>query len=120
PAYQTLINQTAPKYFIDPLTLSGTWNNEIYSPYHTQSTRTRQFGGGASGGLDDRFDMILMSQTVMEEGGVFFLPGSYFAFGNDGNHYNDSINKMPNTAVTQQIANALHYASDHLPVIAAF
>src|SRR5690606_6406171 len=86
----------------------------------TQSTRTRQFGGGASGGLDDRFDMILMSQTVMEEGGVFFLPGSYFAFGNDGNHYNDSINKMPNTAVTQQIANALHYASDHLPVIAAF
>lgn len=120
PAYQTLISQAAPKYFLDPLTISGSWNNDIYAPYHTQSTRTRQFGGGATGGLDDRFDMILNSQTVMEEGGITFLPGSYFTFGNDGNHYNDSINKMPNTAVTQQTANALHYASDHLPVIATF
>ncbi|MFO7524772.1 MAG: endonuclease/exonuclease/phosphatase family protein [Ignavibacteriaceae bacterium] len=120
PAYQALLDQSTPKYFVDPLTLSGTWNNSIFSHYHTQSTRTRQFGGGATGGLDDRFDMILMSRTVMEESGITFLPGSYFTFGNDGNHYNDSINKMPNTAVTQQTANALHYASDHLPVIATF
>lgn len=120
PAYQALLDQSTPKYFVDPLTLSGTWNNSIFSHYHTQSTRTRQFGGGATGGLDDRFDMILMSRTVMEESGVTFMPGSYFSFGNDGNHYNDSINKMPNTAVTQQIADALHYASDHLPVIATF
>jgi hypothetical protein len=37
-------------------------------------------------------------------------------YGNDGNHYNDSINKPPNTVVSQQVADAIHYASDHIPV----
>ena len=119
-AYQKLKNQSSPGYFIDPFSLNGVWNNSAYSIYHTQSTRTRSFGDGSTGGLDDRFDMILMSPAVMEAGGITYVPGNYKAYGNDGNHYNDSINKMPNTAVTQQVANALHYASDHLPVYAAF
>lgn len=119
-AYQKLKNQSSPGYFIDPFSLNGVWNNSAYSIYHTQSTRTRSFGDGSTGGLDDRFDMILMSPAVMEAGGITYVPGSYRAYGNDGNHYNDSINKMPNTAVTQQVANALHYASDHLPVYASF
>jgi hypothetical protein len=42
------------------------------------------------------------------------------AVGNDGNHYNDSINRMPNAAVPASVANALHYASDHLPVTGRF
>jgi hypothetical protein len=119
-AYQKLKNQTLPGYFIDPLNLPGTWNNGSYAPYHTQSTRTRSFGDGATGGLDDRFDMILMSQSVMNSGGMTFVAGTYLPYGNDGNHFNDSINQPPNTAVGQQIADALHYASDHLPVIASF
>lgn len=121
-AYLKLLSTTKPGYFVDYLkdSMSGTWNNLIYARYHTQSPRTRSFEGGATGGLDDRFDMILMSQTVMDLGGIRFIPGSMVAYGNDGNHYNDSINRPPNTAVGQTIANALHYASDHIPVYASF
>jgi len=118
PAYQKLIfdNVTDDGNFIDPLNLTGTWNNFTYRFYHTQSTRTRSFGDGATGGLDDRFDMILNSNAVVNNGGIKFLNTTYTAYGNDGNHFNDSINKIPNTAVSQTVANALHYASDHLPV----
>ena len=119
-AYQKLLNQSLTGYFIDPLTLTGTWNNSNYAQYHTQSTRVRQFGDGAGGGLDDRFDMILMSQAIINSGDITYTPGSYHEYGNDGNHYNDSINQPPNSAVGQQIADALHYASDHLPVYASF
>lgn len=119
-AYRKLKNQSSTGYFIDPINLTGIWNNGSYSQFHTQSTRTRAFGDGSTGGLDDRFDMILMSQSIMNSGGITFLPDTYFAYGNDGNHYNDSINRSPNTAVGQNVANALHYATDHLPVIASF
>lgn len=119
-AYQKLLDQTLPGYVIDPITITGTWNNPAYSIHHTQSTRTRQFGDGTPGGLDDRFDMILMSQAIVDSDGITFIPGSYYVYGNDGNHYNDSINRPPNIAVGQLIANALHYSTDHLPVIASF
>jgi len=117
PAYQKILDQSQPGYFIDPQPLSGTWNNSLYSQYHTQSPRVRSFGGGANGGMDDRFDMILFSQTVWDSGGIMYVQGSTIPYGNDGLHYNDSINRPPNNAVSQNIANALHYASDHLPVL---
>lgn len=122
PAYQKLLQVVSGNegHFIDMYNLPGTWNNGSYAIYHTQSTRVRQFGGGATGGMDDRFDMILYSKAVNETGGMRVVPLSLTAYGNDGNHYNDSINKMPNTAVPQNVANALHYASDHLPVFAKF
>ena len=119
-AFQKLLNQSNTGYVVDPLNLIGTWNNSVFAIYHTQSPRTRQFGGGANGGLDDRFDMILPSQNVYTAGGISLVPGSTVAYGNDGLHYNDSINRPPNNAVGQEIANALHYASDHLPLIASF
>ncbi len=122
PAYKKLLldNPGDDGNFNDILNLTGIWNNASYSPYHTQSTRVRSFGNGATGGLDDRFDMILYSNAVKNPGGIKFVPGTYTSYGNDGHHYNDSINKIPNTAVTQTLANALHYASDHLPVFATF
>ncbi len=123
PAYQRLlqINAGSEGQFYDPLTLSGTWNQSGYAPYHTQSTRVRALGdSGSTGGLDDRFDMILNSKAVTEEGGIKYIPGSLKPLGNDGNHYNDSINKQPNTAVPDSIANALYYGSDHLPVTALY
>lgn len=106
--------------FIDPITMTGIWNNSTYSIYHTQSTRTRSFGGGITGGLDDRFDLMLYSKAISLSGGMTYVANSTMAYGNDGNHYNDSINQMPNTAVSQAVANSLHYGSDHLPVIATF
>jgi endonuclease/exonuclease/phosphatase family metal-dependent hydrolase len=105
-------------HVLDAINITGTWNNSAYAMYHTQSTRVRQFGGGATGGMDDRFDMILYSKGINDPGGITLIPGSIIAYGNDGNHYNDSINRPPNNAVPQNIANALHYAADHLPVIA--
>ena len=61
-----------------------------------------------------------MSPAVINSGGITYLPSTYTAYGNDGLHYNDSINAPPNNAVGQTIANAIHYASDHIPVFANF
>jgi len=118
PAYEALLNQTGAGYVLDPINSPGEWNNNpAFALIHTQSTRTRQFGGGASGGMDDRFDMALASQGVMDAGSIEYVNGSYAAFGNDGMHFNDSINAPPNTAVPPAVANGLHYGSDHLPVV---
>lgn len=107
--------------FTDPISLSGTWHYYPYRFYHTQSTRTTSFGGGATGGLNDRFDMIIFSRAIQQGlSGVSYVAGSTTPVGNDGSHYNLDINTMPNTAVTQTLADALHYASDHLPVFANF
>ena len=122
PAYQKLLEITSGNdgKFNDPLTLTGTWNNSAYAQYHTQSPRVRSFGGGATGGMDDRFDLMLYSNAVKNPGGITYVNNSMTAYGNDGNHFNDSINKMPNTAVSQAVANALHYTSDHLPVYSMY
>ena len=47
---------------------------------------------------------------------MVYIDDSYTAFGNDGNHFNDAINSGNNFSVSEQIADALHDASDHLPV----
>jgi len=106
--------------FVDPIGITGIWNNPSYSAYHTQSTRSTQVGGGASGGLDDRFDMILYSSAVARPGGLMYVPGSCQPFGNDGNHFSRSINFGTNSAVSPAVANALYFGSDHLPVSALF
>ncbi len=105
---------------IDPYTLTGSWNSSSFAIHHSQSTRTRSFGGGSTGGLDDRFDFLLHSKALSQNGGVKYVSSSMKAYGNDGNHYNDSINRQPNTSVSAAIANALHDASDHLPVFAKY
>ncbi len=121
-AYQKLlaVNGGNEGHFNDPLNLPGTWNQAIYAPHHTQSTRLNTFGNGAIGGMDDRFDMILYSKALKDSSGLSYLSGSFKAFGNDGNHYNASINNPVNSAVSQTIADALYNASDHLPVYADF
>ena len=117
PAYKKLtLPVNAAGTFINPIPMNGTWNSNQYTEFHTQSTRA------SLGGLDDRFDLILVSKAVKDAGGITMLnPWTYYiAFGNDGKHYNQDINLQPNTAVDTSVANALFYASDHLPVIASF
>ena len=117
PGYANLLDTGNDGYFLDPIDRPGSWHsNSDFADIHTQSTRTRSFGGGATGGVDDRFDMVLISQAIADAGGVSYVSGSYLTFGNDGFHLNDSINHQPNTAVSPEIADALHDASDHLPV----
>ena len=118
PAYRKFFEETTTGYgnFNDLVTVEGKYNNEEFSEIHTQSPRTSQFGGGASGGLDDRFDYILFSDSLMMSKKTFVIKESYNVLGNDGNHYNMAINEMPNLSVSQDLADALYYASDHLPV----
>lgn len=122
PAFQRLLDQSSSGYFLDPLNAPGDWNNNPNFAYlHTQSTRSATIGdGGASGGLDDRFDMILISQSVLDYGGIDYIDGTYKPIGNDGAHFNKSINELPNNAVSAEVANSLFFASDHLPVTAEF
>ncbi|MEO8086687.1 MAG: hypothetical protein ABI763_07705 [Bacteroidota bacterium] len=121
-AYQRLLQDDSATdgNFVDPLSMTGIWNNPAYSSYHTQSPRTRSFGGGATGGLDDRFDMMLFSTAIMQAGRITYMDGSVTPVGNDGLHYGDSINRPPNNAVPQNVADALHCAADHLPVYSDF
>lgn len=118
-AYQKFFETTATGYgkFNDLVNVEGSYRNSDYAIFHTQSPRTSQFGGGASGGMDDRFDYILFSDSLMQSNRTFVIEETYKAIGNDGNHYDKAINIAPNTAVTQEIADALHDASDHLPVV---
>lgn len=120
PAYLRLLEDDGNTgYFIDPLEMSGTWSKPEYAQYHTQSTRTRSFGGGATGGLDDRFDLILFGPRFFDsDAAITYEVNSTRAVGNEGQVYNDSINFTSNTTISAQLANALHHASDHLPVLA--
>lgn len=123
PAYQKLLQIQSGNegHFTDPLSMPGLWNQAAFAQYHTQSTRTRNLNdSGATGGLDDRFDMILNSKGLNEEGKIKYIPGSLKPIGNDGSHYNDSINKRPNSSVPDSISDALYYGSDHLPVVSLY
>jgi endonuclease/exonuclease/phosphatase family metal-dependent hydrolase len=102
----------------DPIDRIGPWhNNSSYSDVHTQSPRTTSFGGGANGGMDDRFDWIFASSSILDsESDMRYVEDTYWAVGNDGNHFNDAINNGNNSSVSDAIADALHDASDHLPV----
>ncbi len=102
----------------DPINSPGNWHdNATFEGIHTQSPRVEQFGGGATGGMDDRFDFALLSYNFQNLPGWQYVTDSYLAYGNDGNHLNLSINAGTNTAVPDSIADALYYGSDHLPVI---
>ena len=107
-------------YLKDPINRMGNWHTNVgYKNYHTQSTRsgTGGYAGGAYGGMDDRFDFIFISEDLIGgDNGVLYLENSYLAEGQDGNHYNQSINDGFNSSVSQGIADALFYMSDHLPV----
>lgn len=109
----------ADSLFYDPISRPGTWHDsERFADIHTQSTRSGNVGTGSSGGMDDRFDFLLMSNELNHVGGWSYVEGSYHAFGQDGDHFDGSINRR-NNAVSEEMAEALYFASDHLPVVAA-
>ena len=108
--------------FIDPLYSVGgvgEWNNNSqYAPFHTQSTRSYSDECFSSGGLDDRFDFILMADEIaFSYNHLRYVQGSYKAIGNDGRHFNQSVDQGVNSVVPAEIAEALFDASDHLPVM---
>ncbi len=107
--------------FVDPVaTLGGVgeWNNNsLFAPFHTQSTRSYSDECFSPGGLDDRFDFILMADEIaFSYNHMRYVRDSYHAVGNDGRHFNMSVNQGSNTAVPTEVAEALFDGSDHLPV----
>lgn len=121
PAYQHLIHYENNMYkFYDPINKEGEWNNNSsYRDIHTQSTHADNSNACfSSGGLDDRFDFILVSPAVyFGSRKVSIVNNSYHAVGQDGNHFNKSINSPGNDEVPSAVANALYNMSDHLPVV---
>ncbi|MFN8180038.1 MAG: FlgD immunoglobulin-like domain containing protein [bacterium] len=119
PAY---VYMTSPAHGLagvleDPIQREGNWHDDAsFADIHTQSTRTTSFGGGATGGMDDRFDIILVSPSDRDGQGFDALPSTYTAFGQDGQHFNLAINIPPYSVVDSLTAVALWQASDHIPV----
>jgi len=121
PAYQAFLNyENASLRFNDPVDQYGNWhNNSYYSAYHTQSTHTSSNGCASTGGMDDRFDFILISNSIKDgTKDVHYIENSYWAVGQDGQHFNQGLNASPeNTSVPSDVLDALYHNSDHLPVV---
>lgn len=125
PAFQEMVNYSNSLYrFYDPIDRPGYWNNNsAFADIHTQSTHTSNYDNGcfSSGGLDDRFDIILVSPYVFYGSDrVRVLPETYHALGQDGLRFNGSVLQPQNNSVPANVAQALYYQSDHLPVITDF
>ena len=120
-AFQNLVNHTNLDIrFYDPIDQLGTWHNSSsYKNIHTQSTHTSNNGCPSSGGLDDRYDFILISENIQNgTNNIEYIADSYEAIGQDGNHYNGALNSSPaNTSVPSDVLDALYNMSDHLPIV---
>lgn len=119
-AYQLLVHNTNPVIrFYDPIDREGEWdNNSRYADIFTQSTHTSTNGCYSSGGMDNRFDFILVSEFVKNGARkVRCLPDTYRALGQDGNRLNGSLISPTNNSEPYSVINALYAMSDHLPVI---
>ena len=121
-SYQHITHYSNSLYrFCDPISREEEWHaNRNCASIHTQSTHS--WGDCfAGGGLDDRFDFILVSPYILYGSQkVQSINSSYHAVGQDGNRYNGEVNSPYNNAVPEEIAEALYTMSDHLPVVLDF
>jgi hypothetical protein len=136
-AYQALVSPSPSPagQLFDPIMTPGSWNNNFAFRFvHTQAP-----GGNAAttGGMDDRFDQILLSARLIDGAGFEYIGNpalaystttwndpnhSYRAWGNDGSSFNQSLTINGNQIVGPTIAQALvdstngDSAGGHLPV----
>lgn len=120
-AYQELVKEENNIVFKDPIHTFGDWHkNEDFTYLHTQSTRvsSRGFSTGAGGGMDDRFDFIMLSENLLEDNpNLQYVSDSYTAYGNNGNCFRKNINDPSCSGeFSQEIRDRLYLMSDHLPV----
>lgn len=120
-AFKNLTESAAGDFrFYDPIDELGSWNsNGSFAHVHTQSTRSSNTNNGcfSGGGMDDRFDLILLSGPIMEDTGkVDYVVNSHKVVGQDGNHLNQSVSAGGNSSVPSNVLVALYEMSDHLPV----
>lgn len=122
PAHAKILDTNNHIVMVDPINMPGKWsNNDSFKAIHTQATRLNSAGfgeGGASGGMDDRFDFIMMSKSLQAQGRLQYLNGSYKAYGNNGNCFDNRIDAYDcEGAYSLQLRQNLYNMSDHLPVV---
>ena len=136
-AYQQLIGSQVNNrgQFLDPINSPGAWNaNSAFRFLHTQAP-----GGTPSitGGMDDRFDFILLATTLGDTSGFDYIGSpaipyststwndpnhSFRAWGQDGTYFNSSMNPASNAMVGPVVGAAIKATCDadqyggHLPV----
>jgi endonuclease/exonuclease/phosphatase family metal-dependent hydrolase len=121
-SYQQLVGSMANNNgrAFDPANSPGDWHdNAAFRFIHTQCPQLDNPSpppGSVGGGMDDRFDFILISSALQDSQGLDYVSASYKAFGNDGLHMNNDINDPPTIPEGSAVADALHGGSDHLPV----
>jgi len=127
-AYQELVGSQADNSgrFFDPIKTPGSWSNSSsYKFVHTQDPASQ---------MDDRYDQILLSSSLVDGFGYDYLGNpnvaystttwndvnhSYRAWGNDGTSYNTTLRTVGNTMVGQAIAEAIITLAGnqgHIPV----
>lgn len=118
--YVNMITHPNPDIrLMDPVNRPGTWwNNVAFADLHTQSPRVTSDGCKSGGGMDDRYDQILINEFVRTDSArVRYIPGSYRAIGNDGQRFKGNLISPTNTSEPAAVITALNENSDHLPVI---
>lgn len=103
----------------DPANMEGIWhNNPDFASVHSQSTNIYSNGCISAGGMDDRFDFILINNALKnEDADIKYINGSYATLGQDGQRLNGSVVDPPNISAPQHVINAMFHLSDHLPLM---
>jgi endonuclease/exonuclease/phosphatase family metal-dependent hydrolase len=120
PGYQELTDSSNAIVMIDPTNRPGSWhNNYDFRDIQTQATHSQSGNDYVGGGLDDRFDFIMLSQNMMTDPKLQYLTNTYAAYGNNGNCFNQAINSSACAGTTYDatLRQHLYNMSDHLPVV---
>lgn len=107
----------------DPINSAGSWSNSsAWRFVHTQCPLLTSSTGQNFGGMDDRFDFILINDDLFDGSGLDYIGNpaipyststwndpnhSYRSWGNDGSNYNGTINVATNAMVGPVIAQGL-------------
>lgn len=132
-AYQTMVGSAINNRgrFFDPIGTPGNWNaNNSLRFTHTQDP-------SGAGGMDDRFDQLLMGSGLSDGGATDYVGAfgtaysastwndpnhSYRVWGNDGTSFNTTLtvtgNTMVGASIAQSLINTATAAGGHLPVYA--
>jgi hypothetical protein len=129
-AYVELVGSQADDSgrFFDPINTPAAWHDDAGLRHvHTQDPV-------GAGGMDDRYDIILMSDSLLDGDGLSYIGNpavpfststwndpnhSYRVWGNDGSSFNSSLTVAGNSMVGAAIAQALRDSAagaGHLPI----
>ena len=125
PGYQKILSPDNAFKMLDPINAPGSWHDNANFQYtHTQCTRVSNAGfgiGTASGGMDDRFDFIMMSENFSTSSEFYYVENTYKAYGNNGNCLDKNINDESCSGdFSSELRDNLYWMSDHTPVIMQF